>query len=123
MMAPGTILNLDLKMLGSENGWRRMSLGELKTIHQLMATDLSGYDAFQDTPVLSMRFFIGQPVTLTRDFHVIRIALDAPLVVRWYQLEHVGSTQTAVILREDEQLVEKLDILLHNFKAFEAVLG
>merc|ERR1712107_458378 len=59
--------------------WGRLTLDEMKKVHTLMATDVSGKDGFPEDPVLARRIFIAQPVALTKEFIIIRAAIGAPL--------------------------------------------
>lgn len=89
-----------------------MSLDEMKKVHTLMATDVSGKDGLPEDPVLAKRIFIAQPVALTKEFIIIRAAIGAPLVNRIQAAEQSDAEDLAEVRREDEALIDKLHALL-----------
>jgi len=112
-----TINMLELrKRIGvAEDGteqWGRLTLDEMKKVHTLMATDVSGKDGWADDPVLAKRIFIAQPVALTKEFIIIRAAIGAPLVNRIQAAEQSDAEDLAEVRREDKALVDKLHALL-----------
>jgi len=118
MLPDATILLLDLKRPGAEAGsFQRLTLSEMKRIHNLMARDLStcaGPPAAKN-PLWSLRCFLAQPVALSSEYVIIRAAVDAPLVIRM----HAG-TDLEEIKREDAEWVGKLNLILCNWSALPA---
>merc|ERR1712146_704284 len=117
MIKMTTINMLELKKrIGvQEDGteqWGRLSLDEMKKVHTLMATDVSGKDGWPEDPVLAKRIFIAQPVALSKDFIIIRAAIGAPLVRRIHAAEQGDAEDLAEVRCEDEALVGKLHALL-----------
>ena len=92
--------------------WGHLSLDEMKKVHTLMATDVSGKDGWPEDPVLAKRIFIAQPVALAKEFVIIRAAIGAPLVRRIHAAEQGDAEDHAEVRREDEALVGKLHALL-----------
>jgi hypothetical protein len=92
--------------------WGPLNLDEMKKVHTLMATDVSGKDGWPEDPVLAKRIFIAQPVALTKEFIIIRAAIGAPLVRRIHAAEQGDAEDLAEVRREDEALVDKLHALL-----------
>jgi hypothetical protein len=93
-----------------------LSLDELKEVQRLMATDLTS--AFPSLPLpglgqsARLRCFMGQPVTIGPDVHVLRVAASAPIVV---QIHEEGLEKT---LSDDRLLFEKLIMILGNLDVF-----
>lgn len=117
MIKVKTINMLELKKrIGvAEDGtlqWGRLTLDEMKKVHTLMATDVSGKDGWPEDPVLAKRIFIAQPVALTKELVIIRAAIGAPLVRRIQAAEEGNAEDLAEVRREDEALVDKLHALL-----------
>merc|ERR1711967_163894 len=117
MIKMKTINMLELKKrIGiGEDGteqWGHLSLDEMKKVHTLMATDVSGKDGWPEDPVLAKQIFIAQPVALTKEFVIIRAAIGAPLVRRIHTAEQGDAEDLAEVRREDEALVSKLHALL-----------
>lgn len=117
MMQVRTINCLELKRPDGvgEDGverWQRLSLDEMKKLHTLMATDVSGKDGWPEDPALARRIFIAQPVALTKEFVIIRVAIGAPLVERIHSSEQGDGEDVAEVRREDEALVAKMHALL-----------
>jgi len=92
--------------------WGHLSLDEMKKVHTLMATDVSGKDGWPEDPVLAKRIFIAQPVALTKEFVIIRTAIGAPLVNRIHAAEQSDVEDLAEVRREDKACVDKLHALL-----------
>lgn len=109
------MLQLKKRIAIAEDGteqWGRLTLDEMKKVHTLMATDVSGKDGFPEDPVLEKRIFIAQPVALTKEFIIIRAAIGAPLVNRIQAAEQFNPQDLAEVRREDEALIDKLHALL-----------
>jgi len=102
---------IDIGDNGTEQ-WEHLSLDEMKKVHTLMATDVSGKDGWPEDPVLAKRIFIAQPVALTKELVIIRVAVGAPLVQRIHAAEQDDAEDLAEVRREDEALVGKLHALL-----------
>jgi hypothetical protein len=116
MIKMKTINMLELKKRavgddGTEQ-WRPLSLDEMKKVHTLMSTDVSGKDGWPEDPVLAKRIFIAQPVALSKEFVIIRAAIGAPLVRRIHAAEQGDAEDLAEVRREDEALIGKLHALL-----------
>jgi len=84
--------------------WGHLSLDEMKKLHTLMATDVSGKGGWPEDPVLAKRIFIAQPVALTKEFVIIRAAIGAPLVNRIQAAEQGDVEDLAEVRREDKAL-------------------
>jgi len=109
------MLQLKKRIAIAEDGteqWGRLTLDEMKKVHTLMATDVSGKDGFPEDPVLEKRIFIAQPVALAKEFIIIRSAIGAPLVNRIQAAEQFNPQDLAEVRREDEALIDKLHALL-----------
>jgi hypothetical protein len=117
MIKTRTINMLELKKRigvdddGTEQ-WGHLTLDEMKKVHTLMATDVSGKDGMPEDPVLAKRIFIAQPVALTKEFVIIRTAIGAPLVNRIQAAEEGDVEDLAEVWREDEAVIDKLHALL-----------
>jgi len=109
------LLELSKSIANGENV--PLSLGELKKMHTLMATDLSGDTGLPTNGVSARRFFLAQPVTLSSSVHVLRMAIGAPLVTRLHRSDRqgVGDKEFDEVRQEDEALFEKMDLLLCNY--------
>jgi len=117
MIKMRTINMLELKKrigVGDDGAeqWGHLSLDEMKKLHTLMATDVSGKGDWPEDPVLAKRFFIAQPVALTKDFVIIRAAIGAPLVSRIHTAEQGDAEDLASVRLEDEALLDKMHALL-----------
>jgi hypothetical protein len=109
------MLKLKKRIAVAEDGteqWRPLSLDEMKKVHTLMSTDVSGKDGWPEDPMLAKRIFIAQPVALSKEFVIIRAAIGAPLVRRIHAAEQGDAEDLAEVRREDEALVGKLHALL-----------
>jgi len=111
MLPDATIICLDLKKADPEGTMKRCSLGEMKRIHNLMARDLSGQKSVvePDNALWALRCFLAQPVSLSKDFHVLRAAIGAPLVLRLQQ----GCRDE--VQTEDCQWIDKLHLILSSW--------
>jgi len=112
MMPHATIVFLELKKPNPEGTMKLCTLAEAKRAHSLMARDLSGIAGKEDhnNPVWARRCFLGQPVSLSADIHVLRIALGAPLVLRLHEASNRDEVQ-----KEDAELVDKLNLILRSW--------
>jgi len=117
MIKTKTINMLELKKRigigddGTEQ-WGHLTLDEMKKVHTLMATNVSGKNGWPEDPVLAKRIFIAQPVALTKELVIIRAAIGAPLVERIHAAEQGDAEDLAEVRREDEALIDKLHALL-----------
>merc|ERR1712007_343536 len=109
MIPHATIVFLELKKLNPDGTMKLCTLAEAKHAHSLMARDLSDIGGKEDpnNPVWARRCFMGQPVSLSADIHVLRIALGVPLVLRLHEPSNLDEVR-----REEAELVEKLNLIL-----------
>jgi len=109
MMPHATIVFLELKKPNFDGTMKLCTLAEAKRAHSLMARDLSGIGGREDpsNPVWARRCFLGQPVSLSADIHVLRIALGAPVVLRLHEASNRDEVQ-----KEEAELVDKLNLIL-----------
>lgn len=121
-----TILCLDLKKLGSQNEPLALSLDEMKKLQYLMTQDLSNVQGVNltddEAQFMSTRMFIGQPVTLGDSLHVLRVAIDVPLMLRWYRTAMMqpqeAENSPLDIQEEDAFIMEKMQFLLSHWTVY-----
>merc|ERR1712137_1522824 len=114
MIPHATIVFLELKKLNADGTLNLCTLAEAKRAHNLMARDLSEVKGKEDpsNPVWARRCFLGQPVSLSAEIHVLRIALGAPLVLRLHEPSNRDEVR-----REEVELVDKLNLILRSWDA------
>jgi hypothetical protein len=121
-----TILCLELTKLGPQNEVVSLSEDELRKVQYLMTQDLSNAQGIalteEESLFMSIHTFIGQPVNIGDCRHVVRVAIDAPLMLRWYRTAMMqpqeAENSPMDIQQEDELVMEKLQFLLSNWSSF-----
>ncbi|CAK4692430.1 hypothetical protein LEN26_006203 [Aphanomyces euteiches] len=89
-----------------------LAVSKLKTLHALLAKDLSDCLAADDVALARKKCLVGQPVSLgTLPHGVLRIALGADMVNAIFQ----GTKTMSELVLEDAIIVRKIQLILVNW--------
>ena len=103
---------ISIRIQKGDGEWLNMK--EARELYRWMSMDLSNFQDASDEEkkALSQVAYIGQPVDVSKDFAIVRIALGAESLLSYS--EDKGKT-----LREDEMTVKKLAAIGNNFEKLQ----
>lgn len=104
---------VSIRIAKKDGGWLNMS--EARDLFRFMSLDVSGavpHASDDEKEALSTPAFIGQPVSVSESFAIVRIALGVDSLLSYAK----DKTQT---LKEDELLIRKLDAIAKYFDALQ----
>lgn len=100
---------VSIRISNKKGGWLNMS--EARNLYRWMSNDIASAvvsAAAEDGKILSTSCYIGQPVSVSDSYAIIRIALGAESMMSYYQ----NKTMT---LEEDSIVVKKLGLIAKHF--------